>query len=360
MIKYLNGELSGMEMNRVERHIAICHMCADEIEGLSMLQSPGDIHGIANEINRRIDERLSISKTTRFTVPYYMKIAASLVVLMAISMLVYYSTKQITPPLIMSEQISKKEEKISFEAAARLEDTVLVLQDNEKIPITRQEEVRAIKPPQPQLVLNEITIISDENIEDKYEDEVETIAIVTVEPDTPKSVIDGIQEQPAAYLATANDYQSIGGIAAGAAAQRSKQKDDEERESTATLNKATKPVAYVSYDEEINEDQVFLVVEQMPVFENPEYDNSFKNYVQKNLHLPSSIIESSFKGKVFVEFIIESDGSISNVQVIQGIQVELDKEAVRVIESSPKWKPGVQRGKPVRVKMNFPISFEMK
>lgn len=68
----------------------------------------------------------------------------------------------------------------------------------------------------------------------------------------------------------------------------------------------------------------------------------------------------NIEGRVFVQFIIEKDGSISQVEAIRGIGESCDEEAVRVVASAPRWEPGKQRGKPVRVKMVLPISFKLK
>ena len=65
------------------------------------------------------------------------------------------------------------------------------------------------------------------------------------------------------------------------------------------------------------------------------------------------------QGKVFIQFVIERDGSITDVKVVRGVDASLDKEAVRVVQSMPKWKPGKQRGKPVRVAYTLPINFQL-
>ena len=71
-------------------------------------------------------------------------------------------------------------------------------------------------------------------------------------------------------------------------------------------------------------------------------------------------MENGIQGKVFIQFVIERDGSITDVKVARGVDASLDKEAVRVVQSMPKWKPGMQDGKTVRVKYTVPIMFRLK
>ena len=111
-------------------------------------------------------------------------------------------------------------------------------------------------------------------------------------------------------------------------------------------------------DEEIVEEEVFLVVEENPEF--PGGPAKLLEYVQKNLKYPMMARESDIQGKVFVGFVVEKDGSISNVKVLRGIGGGCDEEAMRVIKSLPKWKPGKQRGKAVRVSYQIPVFFKLQ
>lgn len=70
-------------------------------------------------------------------------------------------------------------------------------------------------------------------------------------------------------------------------------------------------------------------------------------------------MENGIQGKVYIQFVIERDGSITDVKVLRGVDASLDKEAVRVVKAMPKWKPGKQRGKPVRVSYTLPINFQL-
>lgn len=87
--------------------------------------------------------------------------------------------------------------------------------------------------------------------------------------------------------------------------------------------------------------------------------NEFRDWIAKKLIYPQEPLSNGVQGRVFVEFIIEKDGSLSNVTAIKAIDPDLGKEAVRVVSSSPNWTPGKQQGIPVRVRFTFPITFKL-
>jgi protein TonB len=103
---------------------------------------------------------------------------------------------------------------------------------------------------------------------------------------------------------------------------------------------------------------VYQIVEEMPQY--PGGEDALMDYVSKNVVYPSEAQEKGISGRVFVGFIVEKDGSVSNVKVLRGIGGGCDEEAVRVISGLPKWKPGKQDGKPVRVSYQMPINFKLQ
>ena len=104
-------------------------------------------------------------------------------------------------------------------------------------------------------------------------------------------------------------------------------------------------------------DSVFNIVEKMPEF--PGGTEAMMKYVAQNVKYPEEAKEKGISGRVFVSFVIEKDGSVSNVEVLRGIGGGCDEEAVRVVKSMPKWTPGMQKGKPVRVNYNMPFFFKL-
>ena len=111
--------------------------------------------------------------------------------------------------------------------------------------------------------------------------------------------------------------------------------------------------------EEEEEEVVFVVVETMPEF--PGGQQALFKYLSENVKYPVIAQENGIQGRVICQFVVNKDGSIVEVEVVRsGGDASLDKEAVRVIKSMPKWKPGKQRGKAVRVKYTVPVNFRLQ
>ena len=111
-------------------------------------------------------------------------------------------------------------------------------------------------------------------------------------------------------------------------------------------------------EEEVVEQEIFQIVEEMPSF--PGGEAELLKYVATHIKYPQIARETGIQGRVFVGFVVEPDGSISNVKLLRGIGGGCDEEAMRVIKSLPKWKPGKQRGKAVRVSYQIPVFFKLQ
>ena len=109
--------------------------------------------------------------------------------------------------------------------------------------------------------------------------------------------------------------------------------------------------------EEDDDEEFFMVVENMPQF--PGGDLGLMKYIQKHVKYPAIAKEYNITGKVYVSFIVDKQGKVTNVKIVRGVDKNLDAEAVRVIKSLPKYKPGKQRGKAVRVMFTVPINFTL-
>ncbi|MBR4771913.1 MAG: energy transducer TonB [Bacteroidales bacterium] len=113
-------------------------------------------------------------------------------------------------------------------------------------------------------------------------------------------------------------------------------------------------------EEEVEEEAIpFALVENKPTFQGGDA-NTFSKWVNSRLEYPEIAKENGIQGRVTLQFTVNTDGSVSDVKVLRGVDSSLDKEAVRVVSSSPKWKPGMQRDKPVRVTYTFPVIFQLR
>ena len=108
----------------------------------------------------------------------------------------------------------------------------------------------------------------------------------------------------------------------------------------------------------VEETKIFTVVEQMPMF--PGGDAALMGYLRDNMHYPTVAAENGVQGRVVVGFVVERDGSITDVNVLRSVDPSLDREAMRVVKSMPRWQPGKQNGSAVRVKYQVPVSFRLQ
>jgi len=174
--------------------------------------------------------------------------------------------------------------------------------EEEIIPITRQEEVKPPPPPPPPKVVEVLNIVDDD-----------------VELDEELDI------------------------------------DDTEADDETFINVA--PIIQTKEEEE-EETKVFFIVEEMPEF--PGGELALRKYIANSIKYPVIAQENGIQGKVYITFVVDRDGSVSSAQVARSVDPSLDKEAMRVVTKLPKWKPGKQRGKPVRVSYTVPINFVLQ
>lgn len=197
---------------------------------------------------------------------------------------------------------------LAFEWTARVEQASSLgsvaqqTVEDEIIPITRQEEVKPPPPPPPPKVIEVLTIVDDDT---EIEEELD---IEDTEADD-KTVID------------------------------------------------VAPVIQQEAEAE-EESEVFFIVENMPEF--PGGELALRKFIANAIKYPVIAQENGIQGKVYVNFVVDKDGSVTQARIARGVDQSLDKEALRVVNSLPKWKPGMQRGKPVRVSYTVPISFVLQ
>ncbi len=114
----------------------------------------------------------------------------------------------------------------------------------------------------------------------------------------------------------------------------------------------------VRQEKEEEETQVFFIVEDMPEF--PGGEAALRRFIATTIRYPQIAQENGIQGRVYVQFVVDRDGSVTNASVARGVDPSLDREALRVVNSLPKWKAGMQRGKPVRVSYTVPINFQLQ
>jgi len=363
LVRYLKGELSGVEMNAVERHLSGCPMCVDELEGLALLNNPEEILSVTHSLNAKVDERgITRGRLVRMVSP--LSAVASIAALLGISAIIYYTSTLKPEPTIVSESLGeplpKVEEVIPTPPVPTKTDHKTTPNDesepdveskskSKSLPTTRQESAATGESSSKEVATRVEGLAS------------ETVAVRTVRPAAKRSAV---SHQP-----RINAYQQP--TAAFAPRARLKEKNlysDFEIEADAVLYDleysdmiSVDDVSYLVEDEELEfeEEAVFVVVEEMPKFNGGDINN-FRDYINRNLKYPEIAAENGVQGRVILSFVVEPTGKVSKVQVLRGVDPNLDKEAVRVIESSPLWEPGKQRGRPVRVSFVIPVIFVLQ
>ena len=114
----------------------------------------------------------------------------------------------------------------------------------------------------------------------------------------------------------------------------------------------------MAQNKKTSNDKVFEKVEDMPEF--PGGEQAMMKFVSENVQYPEEAKEKEISGRVLVGFIVEKDGSVNEVKIVRGIGGGCDEEAVRVVKAMPKWKPGKEKGKPVRVSYMMPFTFKLQ
>jgi len=174
--------------------------------------------------------------------------------------------------------------------------------EDEIVPITRAEEVKPPPPPPPPQVIEVLNIVDNET---EIDDELEI--------------------------------------------------DDSEADDNTVIEVA--PVIQQEKEKE-EESQVFFIVEDMPEF--PGGEAALRRFIANAVKYPVIAQENGIQGKVYVNFVVDQRGNVTNAKIARGVDPSLDKEALRVVNNLPKWKPGMQRGKAVRVSYTVPISFVLQ
>lgn len=118
-----------------------------------------------------------------------------------------------------------------------------------------------------------------------------------------------------------------------------------------------------NFKDKVENEEVFFIVENMPAFPADDENGSqanFREYLSENIQYPQVALDKGIEGRLFVQFIIDKEGYVRDAKVVRNLHPALDQEALRLVYSSPRWKPGTQRGRPVNVSFTFPIMFKIK
>ncbi len=114
-----------------------------------------------------------------------------------------------------------------------------------------------------------------------------------------------------------------------------------------------------SLEDRVKDREIFVVVETMPTFQGGDVNN-FRDWVQQRVKYPEIAVKNGIQGKVFIMFVVEPDGTVTNANIMRGVDPSLDNEAIKVVKSSPLWAAGKQKGVEVAVRFSITVNFQLK
>jgi TonB family protein len=373
MMLLVSGSLKGSDLASAQQHVFGCPLCADAADGLRMwlkenesadtispsakktqasrqetlegkhteFRNPdthksrpqSEFHTRTNILNDRIRQRLHThamvedaeKKRLSYKPFVWMAVAATIVLFIGGFGVVWMQNKLDAQKLAQE----RADEMLMLESPAIPDTLSVVLPENRVVIAIKDKKLTGTKQ---QLAFNPPEIIDDSEIMDQ--DALNSTAeAVAVQESGYVEVVEQSKEEP--EVVSAN------------------------KTATLPMGKNARSSAYKTENAQVVEDQetVFTIVEEMPSF--PGGETARNKYLAENLVYPKQATESGIEGTVFVSFIVDTKGNITEAKVLRGIGGGCDEEALRVIKLMPRWKPGRQNGKFVRVLFNMPLYFKL-
>ncbi len=353
LLRFSKGEIVGGNAEQIERHIATCSMCSDELEGILQLGPNEELSSIVSELNALIDSKAQ--EKHRLSVGYWLGIAASLALVLSISFLSYYYFSGLNSSPVLAENLYRNEsvwkgKYLGKDLPNGANHTGVLTSNVGKTNGKRNQAASLVT------LANEVAT-GQEKADAIYDMKLaEAVTVVTL------GKVETISPKPDSAPSTTNSPK---GIASGlatvsapsiAASESTVQRAQSGRDLSSKMveSKKTSTNSGINAYELLGgaekggtkSDEVFIMVEEMPQFYAKDY-SPFLEYIRANL--PNSVLTHQIQGTIYIEFIVEPDGKVSNTRIVKGLTPEIDSEVLKVVEKSPPWKPGRQRGTPVRV-----------
>ena len=372
---YIDNKQTVSERNTVEKHLLHCELCSDAMDGLELVKSRKKIAETHTAVSEKIYDAKKGGRIINLNFKTQLAVAASLLLLLGS---VWFFKNNINNEKIVADKLEKPEPvsaphvetPLPYPAENKQENN---LNDNDII----KEETNKISRKEKKSGFSKNSQANVKN--DNTQPETQFIAGSNQTDDIIITSNEGnnntISAAPTATEGKINEEES---------AKKSYEKaaGKVKREDEFAKNKSTEPRSYstktaLTQDAEgdleiqalsisenkaknIKEKLYSAVVEQMPAF--PGGEKAMEKFIEKNLVYPASAKKNSMEGKVYATFVVEKDGTLSDIKLLRGINgcEDCDKEAIRVIKLMPSWNPGKQNGKLVRVQYNLPLKFALK
>jgi TonB family protein len=363
---FLTGKLNSREMKLVRKHIDECEFCADAIEGYKSIQLKDSLSNTVKQLNNKIDSRTSqgvyrfLSVNKRIIA--YSSLAASVLILAGLFLLI--------------NNLKIQDNKI-------VTDNLVLKKSEQSVPA----EQEAIKKTEPVVAYDSFTLDADKRIKTSPEEEILPVTGKSATESYDKSDIMEIAEQEGSIRITETEAErktekaayhdtklkevpaaratEIAGLRAydkGSGKKMESFTNFSEKEGKARISysqpQETLTAQTESEQDVLDEETVRTMVDELPSFENSSF-NDFREYIQKKLEYPRRAKKLGIEGEVSVRFTIDTTGRVIDAEIINSTDSVLNREALRVVNSSPVWIPGKQDGKPVRVTYVVPVIFKI-
>jgi TonB family protein len=360
MEKYLRGELSMAEREIVQKHLAGSEFDREALEGMQKLatgefrQEVEDMHA---EILAVVGRRVKPVNSNIYRRKYWYA-AAGMAGLIGLSVLMFY---------LFREPVENHQLAVIHADTLVNKTTAVVLplennakKEEENLPVTGQKiqiEPTSVAAPEKSSDIQKVIEEPFQPVADLEAIESYESAIVADETGAVAEKDDDVAEEDVQM-----EVPVIGGIAVEEERGNVEKKHDGNVKRTGSSDQVYSKSAVSKgrtgvTAHEPDSTELFVVVEKMPEF--PGGEEALNRYLNDSIHYPEPAIENNIQGTVYIRFIVEKDGSITDITVLRGIGGGCDEEAVRVIKSMPNWIPGKQRGKPVRVAFTIPVKFDL-
>ena len=352
MERYLRNELSNADRSLIEKHLAGSAFDREALEGLQkhISTDPGqEVADLQQDILLAASKRLKTGDIRNAGKPYWYA-AAGLAGLIALSVLLFFMFRN---PVEKPQLAVMQPDTIVNEIAA-------ITEQKAKSPIKETENIREEK-----------AIIKSNPTIDPHPDKSPvpaeatretTDSITSLKPDELKQQVTVVEDSIDVSDEMIIEENVVGGVAIAKVNKKAgKGSDNREKGSSTKYVTAAEREEFESInnlpvlDGDTN---IFLVVERMPEF--PGGEKALKRFMSDSLHYPGGVARGDIQRTVYLSFVVETDGSITNIRVLRGIGGGCDEEAVRLVKSMPEWIPGKQRGIPVRVQYNLPVKFSLE
>jgi TonB family protein len=421
LVKYVNNELSSEENSVIDKHLEHCEMCSDVVDGLLMMDSASDIFIEKKLLDEEIDKLIAGSTKKRIILNTKFRAIAAVALLLIISGTYFIANQLTEKNQNIGIETADKDnsfdnqikpiEKPHEQELAGLEEKA-TSEEQQPEPFFFSSPVHEFDSDYKVLAELDVEEGGEKSITDKTEnslDEVDSDSFTTASYDKEFGAPGSGSNSgtvPSVVQSTDSRKPDLSGSAAGdelltkeatstggtfnifdvpdkkleeGQANKVSQKDrdkisdrdltrNERNSSQAQSPARTEDIVVVEtlsiidvdmsvLEEEADEIEVisFAIVEQKPIY--PGGDSALLKFIAENTIYPEEAKQNKIQGKVYVKFVIDTEGAVTNVEVVKGVAPILDQEAVRVIKLLPRWTPAKQRGKPVAVSYLIPINF---